>query len=85
MIEKYRKGTAPQSFIAEAEIAQIRNLMNQSIDDMHADFKQGIFVDYKSYPTSYGATLNSFGDALMFNNLHEAMHLGTCMSLKKLV
>jgi len=84
-IAKYRKGTKPEGEVGAEEFEQIKAKMLETIDQMQADFEKGIFKNFKTYPTSYGYTLNSAADAAAFNNVHEAMHLGNLISMKKLV
>jgi hypothetical protein len=52
---------------------------------LREDYQHGVFKSYKEYPTSYGFELKSIDDAIIFNNVHESLHLGTIMALKKLV
>ncbi len=84
-IAKYRKGTKPEAPITEAEITDIKTQLTTSIADLEKDFSEGIFKNYKTYPTSYGVELTSIEDAVAFNNVHEAMHLGNVISMRKLV
>ncbi len=83
MIEKYRKGSSPQGDVGTEEIAKIKGLLFSLIDENNADYAAGLFKEYKEYNTSYNVTLHSFEEAFNFNNLHEAMHLGFCIALKK--
>ena len=85
LIEKYRKGSKPEGVIPNEEIENIKSWMIESADQMERDFNLGLFKSYKEYTTSYGATLKSIEDAIIFNNMHESMHLGTMIALKKLV
>ncbi|MEL6719411.1 MAG: DinB family protein [Bacteroidota bacterium] len=84
-IAAYRKGTKPESPVTEALMQSFLEELDRTIQQMHIDFDKHLFKDFKPYPTSYGITLNSVEDALIFNNLHESMHLGTMIALKKLV
>lgn len=83
MIERYRKGSRPGERVGEAEIEQIKSLMFSLIDRTKEDVKADLFKSYKTYTTSYNLTLESIDDALEFNNIHEGMHLGYCIALKK--
>lgn len=84
-IAKYKKGTKPEAEISYEEFEAIKSKLISTIDQMKTDFEKGIFKEFKTYPTSYGYTLTSAGDAIAFNNVHEAMHLGNLISMKKLV
>ncbi len=82
MIAKYRKGTKPTEFVGEKEYSFIKVRLEETIEEIKEDLSAGLFKEFKTYPTSYTITLNSIDDAIGFNNIHEAMHLGYMMSLK---
>ena len=67
------------------DIAEIKSLLLSTLEQTRADIKAGIFKEYTTYQTSFGVTLNSFEESLIFRNLHEGLHLGSMMALKKLI
>ena len=86
IIEKYRKGTKPgtiDNVTKEKEL--LIDLAQASTDQLEKDLGMGIFKTFTPYETSFGRKLNSIEDAVVFNNVHEGMHLGVIMSLRKLV
>lgn len=83
IITVYRKGAKPEKAITQAEVDQIKEWLTTSIDWLIADLEAGIFKSYKEYQTSYGFKLTSITDAVSFNNVHEGMHLGYIIALKK--
>jgi len=83
IIALYRKGAKPAGFVSQAEVDQIKKWLTESIDWLAEDIKAGTFKTFKEYATSYGYTLTSFEDAVAFNNVHEGMHLGYIIALKK--
>jgi len=83
MIATYRKGAKPERDVTQAEVEQIKSLLTESIEWLATDLAAGTFKTFKTYPTSYGYTLNSIEDAVNFNNVHEAMHLGYIIAMKK--
>ena len=83
IIAAYRKGSKPEKAVSQEEVDQIIDWLTASIDWIEADIEAGIFKEYKTYPTSYGFVLTSFTDAVAFNNVHEGMHLGYIIALKK--
>ena len=85
LITRYRKGTFPQGEPGEAEMQEIRDLLQRTPIMAEKDFEAGKFVDYNEYTTSVGVRLRKFQDALAFNAYHEGLHLGVVISLKKLV
>ncbi len=84
-IDQYRRGTRPTGDVTQREVDFILNELAVGPGRFAADLKQLDFSNYKEYPTSYGVTLHDISEAVIFNNMHEAMHLGTMLALKKLV
>ena len=84
-VAKYRKGTRPSGIIGSDEISEIKKLLMSSISLLRKNLADNYFESYKPYETSYGVYVTNMEDAIQFNNLHEAMHLGTILSLSKLV
>lgn len=83
IIEAYRKGSKPEKAITQAEVDQIKDWLDVSVEWLEKDVAANLFLDYKKYSTSYGFTLESITDAIAFNNVHEGMHLGYIIALKK--
>lgn len=83
VIAAYRKGSKPEKSISQAEVNQIKHWLTQSIDWLEEDLAAGTFGTYKAYATSYGYEITSTEDAVAFNNVHEGMHLGYIIALKK--
>ena len=85
LIEKYRKGTAPSEEFTQEEFDEVKDLLAGLPDTLEEDYNEGIFKEYREYPTSTGFVLTNIDTAIKFNNFHEALHLGTIMALTKLV
>ena len=83
LINKYRKGTKPEDDINQGEIDFIQTMLVDTLPMFQEDYNNQIFETYKTYTTSYGVTLNSIEEAMTFNNMHEAMHLGTMIAIQK--
>lgn len=84
-IDRYRKGTRPEGPADQEEIDHIMAQLEASIDRLEADLPTLVAADFRPYETSYGVTLEKLEDAMTFNNMHEAMHLGAILALRKLV
>ena len=85
LIDKYKKGTKPMNPTGESEMEFIKQNLMSTIDYAIDDLAGNKFREYKAYQTSYGIELKSIGDAIIFNNLHEGLHLGYMMAMKKLI
>jgi hypothetical protein len=83
-IHRYRKGTRPEGAVGEEEITRIREELLAG-PDRASRFYAGADGEFKDYATSFGIHLSSLEDAIAFNNLHECLHLGTMMALRRLV
>lgn len=83
IIDRYKKGTAPTSAITKEEYQYLIEQANQLVVQAERDFLKGKFTTYNPYQASYGIELNSIEKAFAFNNIHEGLHLGYMMSLRK--
>jgi len=85
LVEKYRRGTKPDTKATNAEIELLRQLAWKTIDMMEADYADGLFTEFEPYQTGIGAKLATVEDAIRFLPIHEAMHLGYAMALKRML
>lgn len=85
LIEKYKKGTKAVSTVSESEIDEIKSLLLTTVDWLEEDYEKGLFKNFTEYPTSYNITLSSTEEAILFNNVHEGLHFGYIMAMKKTV
>ena len=83
LIDKYRKGTEGPTSVSEEEISQIKSLMLSTVDDLEKDLANGVFNSYDEYLTSFGVNLTSAEEAIKFDCVHEGLHLGYIMAMKK--
>ncbi len=83
-VEKYKKGTVPTSEVVSAlEVSKTKELLFTTLEQLEKDHQLGVFSNFNAYSTSYGLQLNSFEDAIQFNTIHEALHLGYMMAMVK--
>lgn len=85
LIDKYRKGTSAPNQVSENEINEIKGLLISTAKLIRQDYANGLFADYSEYTTSYNITLDSVEKAIAFNNVHEGLHFGYIMALKKAI
>lgn len=84
-IEKYQRGTVPDSWISQDEIAFFIDRAIPLIDEMAVDWNAGRLAAYQPFTTSVGVAINTAQDALHYVSAHDAMHLGYAMALRKMV
>ena len=87
-LSPFTTNTKPEAFIAADEIAEIKKLLTDSIDDLQKDFDGKKFDNYSpsvNISKVYGITLNNIEDALEFLLYHEGFHSGYIISLIRMV
>ncbi|RTY68843.1 DinB family protein [Flavobacterium sp. RSP49] len=85
MVEKYKKGTKPEHIATQEELAEMKDLLFETINQTKLDFENKNFKNFTEYPTSTGYTLESAQDAMAFNDFHEGLHIGIMMSIRKFI
>lgn len=84
-ILKYSKGTKPEKFLDDNELAFLKQQAVSLMDELVVDMEKDVFNNFSTYTTSFNVELNSIDDAVKFLVMHEGLHLGYAMALKKLV
>ena len=84
-VSKYSKGTKPEAIINDTELIFLKQQAVSLIDELVVDLEKGIFTSYTNYTTSFNVKLNSVKDAVKFIAMHEGLHLGYAMALKRIV
>ena len=86
LVNTYRKDTKPEGAASQSEVDEIKTLLFSTIEQLEADYKNGIFKEYNAYKVSTtGNTLTNIDEALQFILFHEAMHLGYILALVRAV
>ena len=86
IMQLYPKGSkAPLDLISEQGILQLKSLAISIAAWLVEDYQKELFSSYDPYATSYGAKLSTIEEAVSFNNVHEAMHLGYMKALHQKV
>ena len=83
LVELYRKGSTPETPVTQKDLDKLKAMFLSTVDQCEVDFNNGLFSQFKTYPTSYNYTLKTVEDAILFNNSHEALHFGYIMAMKK--
>ncbi|WP_236974339.1 DinB family protein [Membranihabitans maritimus] len=87
LVNKYRKGSTPSESqpMSREEWEYFKNLFLSNVQTTKEDYQKGKFENYKSYTTSLELTINTIEDAINFNNVHEGLHLGYILALKRVI
>ena len=84
-ITKYMKGSVADNDISQEEVDYILKQLKVLPAKLENDYTNGVFENYNTYTTSYNITLSAISEAIQFNNVHEGLHFGYIMALKKLI
>lgn len=79
----YRNGTIPQENLPLQQIKLLEDQLIKFIVQTQNDYESGLFKEYTSYTTSTGYTMNTIEEAFNLNNIHEGIHLGYILAIKK--
>ena len=79
----FKKGTKPEGFMSQETIDELKEYAMSCIDELERGLGENVFVQYKTYTTSYGYTLNNIEDAVRFVMVHDALHLGYAMAIRR--
>jgi len=82
-IDTYRKGTAPVNAPTLEDVGLLKAALKELIVRTKEDYHKGLFSSYTPYLTSAGVNLNNVSDAMAFNLVHEGIHIGSIIALKK--
>lgn len=83
--DKYKNGTKPEQFIDHDEYLFLKNVSEETLEQLDKDLVSGVLDNYQTFNLSTGLEIASITDALAMLCMHEGMHLGYCQALKRLV
>lgn len=84
-VAPFRKGTKPERFIDADEINTMKELMRSTIDQLEQDLKTDKFQNYNSFITHYGVEIKNADEAAQFFVVHDALHYGIAMAMKRVI
>lgn len=87
LVDKYKNGSKPESFISAEEIVQLKAYLLDTIDLLEQDLSTDKFSDYNPYTISTykGYKLEKIGDAIDFIVSHDGLHYGCSLMIKKFI
>ena len=83
--DRYKPGSKPMGAVSQNEAEEIKSLLISMIDQTETDLANGKFVSFTERNTITGFHLGNLQDALVFNNYHEALHMGYIRSIGRFV
>jgi hypothetical protein len=81
----YKPGTKPEKEVSAEEIEQIKALLLSTTEQLETDLNAHHFDHYTPWVNSMGLELNNINDIISYLPLHESMHLGYVLALKRLI
>ena len=84
-VDKYKKGSDVNFEVGREEVDFIINQLKELPNQLIEDYNNAKFKQFAEYPTSYNFTLCCIEDAIQFNSVHEGLHFGYIMALKKVI
>lgn len=86
LVETYKKGSVASSAFVPGLRDELILASYTTLELLQQDIlSPKKFANFQIYPTSFGIELTSFKDALEFNLVHESLHLGYAMAIRKMV
>lgn len=89
LIPMLKKDSSPRTWKFIPDINMVREKLISTSEQFYTDYRDNKFDLDTPYKTRikmlYGNTIASTRDAIIFNNHHEAMHLGIIMELLKFI
>lgn len=82
-VHRFKKGTFGEQNVKPEEVSELIELLDSTIRLTRADYFTDRLSDYQPYQTSFGIRLETIEDAIRFNNVHEGLHLGYIMAMRK--
>lgn len=85
IVNRYRKGSSAKEGISQEDLKYFTENATKFIDLTEEYLAKGSFENFEEYTTSYGVTLHNIEEAVQFNSIHEGLHFGYMMALRKLI
>jgi hypothetical protein len=83
--EKSIRGTSPKEWTEALTPQEVLDVLERQVPQAVEDDRAGKFAQFTPRELRPGLTVDSFDDGILFNILHEGIHVGIIMQLKKLV
>lgn len=85
IIIKYKGGSKPESFIDNKELELLKEYAFSTLETLENGINNKVFSNYNAFTTGSGIEITGIDDVIKMLMMHEGMHLGYAMALKKMV
>ena len=79
----FKAGTSPSDWSETPNVEEVLGRLKDLTEHTYVDYKTGKFDQYEDRELLKGYSLDSVEDAFAVNILHEGVHIGVIMSLRK--
>lgn len=84
-IDKYKKGTKPEGRVSLEEFNQVRSNLVKQAELVKSLYPEIAGKTFEPYLTSFGITLSTVEESIVYNNVHEAIHFGYMKALANII
>ena len=81
----FKGGTSPSDWESPPSIEEVMGHIKSSTEKTYTDYAAGKFDDYNAFELTPALKIRNIEDGLQFNCLHEGVHIGIIISLKRLI
>ena len=85
IVHLFKKGATGKETLSEKEFEDLKTQSLELVNQLEKDYERICKTDYTQFMTGLNVELNSIDEAIEFNNIHEAVHIGVMMGIGKLV
>lgn len=82
-VQRFKKGTFGEQNVNPDEVGELIELLKSTVEQTRKDYFAERLSAYQPYNTSFGVRIETIEDAIRFNNVHESLHLGYVMAMRK--
>ena len=85
LITKYKGGSKPESFIDNNELKLLKEYAFSTLETLENGINNKVFSGYNSFITGSGIEITGIEDVVKLLMMHDGMHLGYAMAIKKMI
>lgn len=85
LMSTFGKGTKPENKYNQDTYDKVKKLLVCTAKDLKQDYESGIFKEFNKITIGLGVTLTSIDEAIHFVAVHEGIHYGYILALRKTV
>lgn len=83
--ESFKGGTSPSDWEEPPSVDEVMGHIKKGNEKIYTDYAAGAFDNYNGFEMAPGYSIDRVEEAIQFNCLHEGVHLGIILALKRLI